>query len=86
VSGRAAPNRHPGLKRAAEFRESRVRPRPRRRQGREGPNASERALTYKTYLLTGLRKSELATLTVGQLDLDGPMPCAVLDAADASAG
>ena len=42
----------------------------------------ERALTYKTYLLTGLRKSELATLTVGQLDLDGPMPCAILDAAD----
>ena len=42
----------------------------------------ERGLTYKTYLLTGLRKSELATLTVGQLDLDGPMPCAVLDAAD----
>ena len=42
----------------------------------------ERALTYKSYLLTGLRKSELATLTVGQLELDGPMPCAVLDAAD----
>ena len=42
----------------------------------------ERALTYKTYLLTGLRKNELATLTVGQLDLDGPTPCAVLDAAD----
>ena len=42
----------------------------------------ERALIYKTYLLTGLRKSELASLTVGQLELDGPMPFAVLDASD----
>ncbi|MCA9202653.1 MAG: site-specific integrase [Planctomycetales bacterium] len=42
----------------------------------------ERALLYKTHLLTGLRKGELASLTVGQLDLDGPMPSAVLEAAD----
>ena len=42
----------------------------------------ERALIYKTYLLTGLRMSELASLTVGQLELDGPLPFAVLDAAD----
>jgi len=42
----------------------------------------ERALIYKTYLLTGLRKSELASLTAGQLELDGPLPFAVLDAAD----
>ena len=42
----------------------------------------ERALIYKTYLLTGLRKSELASLTVGQLELDGSMPFAVLDASD----
>jgi len=41
----------------------------------------ERALTYKTYLLTGLRKSELASLVVGHLTLDGPLPFAVLDAA-----
>ena len=34
----------------------------------------ERALIYKTLVLTGLRKGELASLTVGQLELDGPMP------------
>ncbi len=43
---------------------------------------SERALIYKTLLLTGLRKSELASLTVDQLDLDGPIPFVALDAAD----
>ncbi len=42
----------------------------------------ERALIYKTLVLTGLRKGELASLTVGQLELDGPMPFAVLNAAD----
>jgi len=42
----------------------------------------ERALIYKTLVLTGLRKGELASLTVGQLELDGPMPFVVLDAAD----
>jgi integrase len=42
----------------------------------------ERGLIYKTLLLTGLRKAELASLTVGQLDLDGPTAFAVLNAAD----
>ncbi len=42
----------------------------------------ERALIYKTLVLTGLRKGELASLTVGQLELDGPVPYAVLHAAD----
>jgi integrase len=42
----------------------------------------ERALIYKTLVLTGLRKNELASLTVGQLHLDEPVPFAVLDAAD----
>ena len=42
----------------------------------------ERALIYKTLVLTGLRKGELASLTVGQLELDEPMPFAVLNAAD----
>ena len=42
----------------------------------------ERALIYKTLLLTGLRKGELASLTVGQLEFDGPMPFIVLEAAD----
>ena len=42
----------------------------------------ERALIYKTLVLTGLRKGELASLTVGQLVLNGPMPCLMLDAAD----
>ncbi len=42
----------------------------------------ERALIYKTLALTGLRRNELASLTVGQLELDGAMPFVVLDAAD----
>ncbi len=42
----------------------------------------ERALIYKTYALTGLRKNELASLTVGQVELDGPTPRAHLKAAD----
>ena len=42
----------------------------------------ERALIYKTFVLTGLRKGELASITVGQLELAGPMPRIVLDAAD----
>jgi len=42
----------------------------------------ERALIYKTLVLTGLRKAELASLTVGHLDLESPMPTAILKAAD----
>ncbi len=42
----------------------------------------ERALIYKTLVLTGLRRGELASLTVGQLELDGPAPFARLEAAD----
>ena len=42
----------------------------------------ERALIYKTLVLTGLRKGELASLTVGQLVLDADPPFLVLDAAD----
>jgi integrase len=42
----------------------------------------ERAMIYKTLVLTGLRKNELATLTVAQLRLVGPVPHAELDAAD----
>ena len=42
----------------------------------------ERALIYKTLVLTGLRKGELASLTVGQLVLDAAPPFLVLDAAD----
>ncbi len=33
-------------------------------------------------MLTGLRGGELASLTIAQLKLDGPVACAVLDAAD----
>src|SRR5262249_49332220 len=42
----------------------------------------ERALIYKTMVLTGLRKGELASLTVGQLFLDSEIPYVQLDAAD----
>ncbi len=42
----------------------------------------ERTLTYKTLLLTGLRRNELRTLTVSQLHLDHALPHLALDAAD----
>ena len=42
----------------------------------------ERSLIYKTLVLTGLRKAELASLTAGQLELDEPSPYAVLRAVD----
>ena len=43
----------------------------------------ERALAYKSLVLTGLRRGELASLTVGSLVLDAPMPYAILEAGDA---
>ena len=42
----------------------------------------ERSLIFKTLVLTGLRKGELASLTVGQLDLNAPMPSVLLEAGD----
>jgi integrase len=42
----------------------------------------ERALIYKTALLTGLRRGELEFLTLGQLHLDGPVAFLALDAGD----
>lgn len=42
----------------------------------------ERALIYKTLVLTGLRKGELESLTVVKLYLDGPDAFAELDSAD----
>ena len=42
----------------------------------------ERALIYKMLLLTGLRKGELTSLTVGQLELDVPIPILTLEARD----
>ena len=42
----------------------------------------ERALIYKMLVLTGLRRGELTSLTVGQVELDGPMPFVELKAAD----
>ncbi len=42
----------------------------------------ERGLIYKTLVLTGLRKSELASVTVGQVYLDGPMPYLGVSAAN----
>ena len=42
----------------------------------------ERALIYKTLVLSGLRKAELSSLTVAHLNLDDPVPFASLDAAD----
>jgi len=42
----------------------------------------ERALIYKSLVLTGLRRNELASLTIGNLTLDGPTPHAKLEATD----
>ena len=42
----------------------------------------ERALIYKTLVLTGLRKGELSSLTVAHLRLDDVVPFLTLDAAD----
>jgi len=42
----------------------------------------ERELIYKVAVTTGLRKSEIASLTVGQLDLDCDCPQVTLNAAD----
>ncbi len=42
----------------------------------------ERELIYKTLVLTGLRKGELASLTVGQVVLDTEVPYFLLHAAD----
>ena len=39
-------------------------------------------LIYKTLVLTVLQKNELASLTVGQLELGGAMPFVVLNAVD----
>jgi integrase len=55
-----------------------VRPEVRERLERLG---RERALIYKTLVLTGLRKGELESLNVVQLHLDEPVPFAALDAA-----
>lgn len=42
----------------------------------------ERALIYKTFVLTGLRKSELASLTVARVDLEADVPYIVLNPED----
>ena len=42
----------------------------------------ERVLIYKTLVLTGLRKGELASITVGQVDLGAALPFLMLEAAD----
>lgn len=46
----------------------------------------QRALMYRMMIYTGLRKSELASLTVGQIHLDRRYPCAELPAKDEKAG
>ncbi len=58
---------------------AKLRPEVQRRLERLG---QERELIYKTPVLTGLRKGELASLTVGQLVFDADPPFLVLDAAD----
>lgn len=46
----------------------------------------ERSVLYKTKVLTGLRKNELASLTVGQVNLDDGIPYLALSASDAKNG
>ncbi len=56
-----------------------LRPEVQRRLDRLG---RERALIYKTLVLTGLRRGELASITVAQVVLDTDPPYLVLEAAD----
>ena len=56
-----------------------LRPEVQRRLERLG---RERELIYKTLVLTGLRKGELASITVGQVVLDADTPHLILNAAD----
>ena len=68
------------------------------RKGQEGANSGrsqrerlirlgrERALIYKTLIYTGLRKGELASLTVADLHLDGEQPYVELAAKNAKSG
>jgi len=46
----------------------------------------ERALVYRTLVLTGLRRGELASLSVGSIELDAATPFAVLAAGDEKNG
>ena len=46
----------------------------------------ERALVYRTLVLTGLRRGELASLSIGSLVLDAPTPFAILAARDEKNG
>ena len=46
----------------------------------------ERALFYKTLILTGLRKNELASISIGQCHLDGDRPYIDLNAGDEKNG
>jgi integrase len=49
-------------------------------------DGKERALLYAVLVTTGLRKGELAALTVGDVQLDGVLPVIVLPGADAKNG
>lgn len=68
---------------AAERGRARLRPDVVERLEHDG---RERALLYAVLVTTGLRKGELAALTVGDVLLDEPLPVIVLPAADAKNG
>ena len=59
-----------------------LRQRPARSAGTARSRRARAGPIYKTLVLTGLRKNELASLTVAQLRLDAPVPHLELDAAD----
>jgi integrase len=46
----------------------------------------ERSLIYKIAVLTGLRRGEIQSLTLGHLQLSGPMPCLNMQAQDTKNG
>jgi integrase len=68
---------------AAERGRGRLRPDEVERREQAG---RERALLYAVLVSTGLRKGELAALTLGDVQLDAPQPFVVLPAADAKNG
>jgi len=80
---RRAPLTFEDLQSAADRARARLRPDVAERLDQLG---RERALLYKLLVLTGLRRGEAASLTVGSLMLDARTPYVALAAADAKSG
>jgi integrase len=78
---KAAPLTYEGLEAAVTLARERLAKNP-KFAAKLTQRGRERALVYRTLVLTGLRRGELASLTIGSLELDAPTPFAVLEAGD----